>query len=468
MLKTLLFLLKVGLFVGAMIWLAEQEGNVRVEWMDYTLNVHVGLFLAGLLCLILISIFIYRVVRAFVDFPASYRYYSHIRAKDLGYKALTLGLTAVAAGDTKAAMKQASMVRSLLPEDNGLPLLLEAQAARLDGREEDAQVSFAGLLENKDTSFLGVRGLLQASMDAGDTQSALSLARQALALHPKQPWILRTVYDLEVGAREWGTAEETLKRSVKAGAIAKERGLSDRVAMALAVALDAEEEGLQDVAASQYRAAQKLDGFSVPGIVLAAEYYVRRGQLKKAKALIEKSWKKAPHAAFVDVWAKVMPASDTRYSGDALGRLKWFEVLVKLNPDNARVQVAAGLAASEAALWGEARSYFEAAEAIRPSQELYKALAVLEDKASGNEIAAREWLEKAADVQAERVWICRETGRIYDSWQPIALPHGGFNTIEWNYPFGEEVGDGGAVLLTSAALASEEMDDTLIEAPKVA
>lgn len=465
MLKTLLFFVKVGLFVGAMIWLSEQEGNVRVEWMDYTVNVHVGLFLAGLLCLLLVSIFIYRVIHAFVNFPASYRYYSRIRAKDLGYKALTLGLTAVAAGDTKVAMKQAEKVRSLLPEDNGLPLLLEAQAARLDGREDDAQVSFVGLLENKDTSFLGVRGLLQASMDAGDTQEALSLARQALALHPKQPWILRTVYDLEVGAREWSSAEETLKRSVKVSAITKEHGLSDRVAMALAVALSAEEEGLLDVAASQYRVAQKLDVSSVPAIVLSAEYYVRQGQLKKAKLLLEKSWKKSPHAAFVDVWIGAMPSEGADY--DALARLKWLEALVKLNPDNARAQVAAGLAASEAALWGEARSYFDAAESIRPSKELYKALAVLEDKASGNEAAAREWLEKAADVKAARVWICCETGRVYHSWQPIALPHNSFNTIEWDYPIGEGADDGGSVLLTASASA-QEMDDTLIEAPKVA
>jgi len=460
MLKTFLFLVKIALVIGALIWLSEQEGSVRIEWMEYTINVHVGLFLAGLLVTILASIFIYRLLRTVVDFPASYRYFSQNRARDLGYKALTVGLTAVAAGDTKAALKHAEKARTLLPEDKGLPLLLEAQAARLDGREEDAQVSFAGLLENKDTSFLGVRGLLQASMDAGDSEGALALARQALSLHPKQPWILRTVYDLEISRREWNAAEATLKRAVKAGAITKERGVSDRVAMALAVALDAEQEGLQDVAVSQYKAAQKLDGSSAHAVILAAEYYIRQSQPKKAKALIEKAWKKSPHAAMVDVWTRLMPEE-----ADALARLKWFEGLVKLNPSNARAQVAAGKAASDAALWGEARSYFEAAEAIRPSKELYKALAVLESAASGNEEAARAWLEKAADVMAERIWICRETGRVYQSWQPIAEPHGSFNTIEWDYPIGEET-SGEAVLLTAST--PQDMEDTIIEAPKVA
>jgi len=461
MLKTFLFFIKALLFIGVLIWLSEQEGSVRVDWMGYTINAHVGLVLAGLLCLILLSIFIYRVIRTFVDFPASYRYYSKVRAKDMGYKALTLGLTAVAAGDTKAALKQAEKVRGLLPEDNGLPLLLEAQAARMDGREGDAQTSFAGLLENKDTSFLGVRGLLQASMDAGDHASALELARQALKLHPKQPWILRSVYDLEVTAREWSAAEATLKRAVKAGAIDKERALSDRVAMALVVAKSAEDEGLADVARSQYRAVQKLDGGSIPAILLSADYYIRSEQPKKAKALIEKAWKTSPHAALVDVWARLAP-SGSRV--DALARLKWFEALVVLNGNNARAQVAAGKAACDAALWGEARKFFEAAERIRPSKELYVALAALEDKASGHKEAARAWLEKAADVVGERVWICRDTGRVYDQWSPIAQPHGAFNSIEWAYPYNEDTDDQSIMLSVSNA---EDAGDILIEAPKL-
>ena len=131
MLKTFIFLVKAGLIIGAMVWLSEQEGSVRIDWMEYSVNVHVGLFLAGLLGLILLSVFVYRLMRTVVDFPASYRFYSQRRAKEMGYKALTLGLTAVAAGDTGAALKQAKKARSLLPEDQGLPLLLEAQAARL-------------------------------------------------------------------------------------------------------------------------------------------------------------------------------------------------------------------------------------------------------------------------------------------------------------------------------------------------
>lgn len=457
MIRSLWFLVKIAVVVGVVVWVAERPGSVRVEWLDYVFTVHVGLFLLALLGVIVVSIFLYRVVRAFVTFPSSLRYYNEVKGREKGYRALTVGLTAVAAGDTAAAMKHAEKARKMLPEDEGLALLLKAQAARLDGREEDARESFVALLENKDAAFLGVRGLLQASLDTGDTEAALQLARRALDLHPKQKWILRTVYDLEIRGRHWGAAADVLTRAVRSGAIRKERAMRDRAAMALAIALEAEDEGLHNVAAAQFKEAQTLaakienaadgvvDSGFVPAAIVYAQYLMRRGggQRKKAVAQIEKAWKAQSNAvgagaqgAFVPVWAELMPVAA---AGDPLARLKWFERLVKLNPQSAAGQMAAGQAAMDGGLWGEARKFFERAEELRPSAALYKAFAALEDRAGGDgaKEAARKWIEKAGDAPGDRVWVCRESGRVYEGWHPIAEPHGSFNTIEWNYQYGE-------------------------------
>lgn len=458
MLKALWFVVKIGIFVGAVLWVAERPGSVRLEWMDTVVNVQMGFFLACLLVVILFSIFVYRVIRTFVDFPASYRYYAQIKAKDKGYHALTRGLTAVAAGDTKAALREAKKARTLLPGDTGLPLLLEAQAARLDGREGDAQQSFAALLENKEAAFLGVRGLLQASLDAGDDEGALALARKALALHPKQPWILKTVYDLELRLRHWHDAGDILDRLVKAGAFGKDEAKYDKAAMALALAMEAEDEGLIDVADMQYKKARRIDGDFVPGVVLAAQYYLRRGHRGKAVSLIERAWKKSPSGAYVLVWGDLMPAAK---AGDMLSRVRWFERLVALNPESADGHFVAGMVAMDCGLWGEARQHFAKAEDIEPSAKLYRALAVLEEKAAGNEEAARKWLEKAVDAPEDKAWVCRESGRIYEEWMAIAQPHGSFNTIEWAAP-NHDVGR--MVFIESR---SRDIQNSVIDAPKV-
>lgn len=187
MIKALWFALRTGLFIAAAVWIADQPGDVRIDWKDYTFTLQLGFFLLLIVVAIMLSIFLYRVIKTFVDFPRSLGRYNEIRRKEKGYEALTIGLTAVAAGDARVALAQAKKTRKFMPEDTGLPLLLQAQAARLDGREEDAARSFTALLEDKNASFLGVRGLLQRALDGDDPAAALSMARKALDLHPKQP-----------------------------------------------------------------------------------------------------------------------------------------------------------------------------------------------------------------------------------------------------------------------------------------
>ncbi len=459
MIRALWFLAKTALLIGAVLWVAEQPGTVRVEWLETTITIHVGLFMAGLLGIILLSIFIYGVIRGAADLPARYRHHAKTKAREKGYRALTLGLTAVAAGDTKAAIRESKRARSLLPDDKGLPLLLEAQSARLDGREGDAQKAFVALLDNKDAAFLGVRGLLQSSIESGDYGSALKLARKALALHPKQKWILRSVYDLEVRGRHWSNARDILARAVKAKAISKERAQSDKVAMALALALEAQDQGLDEVVHDQLKKAYRLDGTFIPGVIMLAQYYAGKGQRKKAVALVERVWRKTPHAALVTLWGGLM--DEKVQKTDALSRLRWYERLVKLNTEHAAGHLAAGVAAMDGGLWGEARAHFTQVEKLQPSAALYKALAKLEEKAAGNEEAARVWLEKAADADGDKVWVCRESGRVYDFWRPIALPHGSFNTIEWAEPHGP-IANYGEFALTEGR-DFRDLDDTLIE-----
>ena len=209
MFRALWFVVKLVLIVALVVWVAERPGNVRLDWVDlqgneFVINVQIGLFLAALIGVCLLSIMIYSVIKGFADFPKSFSNYKEIKAREKGYTALTKGLAAVAAGDTKAANKQAEKARKFLPDDTGLPLLLDAQAARLDGRESDAAESFVALLEDKNASFLGVRGLLQSALDAQDYETAYTLASKALSSYPKQEWVLKIAFDLQVRLGEMG------------------------------------------------------------------------------------------------------------------------------------------------------------------------------------------------------------------------------------------------------------------------
>lgn len=436
MIRALIFMIKVGLLVAAAVWLAQRPGKVSIEWMDYTFHVHVGLFIGLLVLTILLAIFIYAIFKAIADFPKSLKRYNHYTKRDKGYRALTLGLSAVAAGDAKTASYQAHRAVELLPDDTGLPYLLKAQAARLQGREEEARGVFLEMLENKDAAFLGVRGLLQAAVDHKDFDKALELARRALLLHPKQKWILRVAYDLEVRARDWESAAKTLYRAQKAGALDAERGNSDRVAILLAQGDEALEVEKFDDAFAKFKKAYSYDAYFPPAVTRLAGEYLRRGNRRRAVAIVEKSWKKEPNPDLAQTWELLVP----KKKKSAAERLKWFERLMNLRPDSVEGRLALARVAMEEGFWGEARQYLTTAEqnTAEVDARLYKLFAELEDRSTHNEEASRRWLERAAESPSPRAWVCRVTGRVYSRWSPVALPHGAFNSMTWMRPDGFE------------------------------
>ena len=416
MIRALWALIKIGIVVALVMWVAEHPGTVSVEWMGVEEEFHVGFAILFILFIAMFGIFLFSVIKGTLDFPKNYARYREITNKDKGMKALTLGLAAVAAGDAKAATYQAQRAQSLLKENNPVAKLLEAQAARLKGHEMDAARAFVALMDDKDAEFLGVRGLLQSALDNGDYKSALELVHRALALHPKQAWLLCIAYDLEIKARNWNSARKILYRTEKVGAIAVNKAASDRVAMLLAEADDAKQNGQEAQYFRLLNKAFKLDPHFIPSVLGLVRMYLERGKHRAAISIIEKAWKTHAHPGLVELWAAAYkPPKDK----DGMARVRWFEKLLSFNPESVEGLQALAVVMTEEGLWGEARKHLQAAETIRPNVNLYKIWARLEEKATQDDTAVRGWLEKAADAPRERVWICSETGRIYDDWSPV-------------------------------------------------
>ena len=435
MIRALWTLVKISIVVAAVVWIAEHPGTIQIVWLEYDMTIHIGFFLFALLVLVVAGIVIFSMVKGALDMPKTLVRYRDMTNKDKGFKALTIGLTAVAAGDAKSASYQAHRARAFLSNDNPLPTLLEAQAARLKGDELEASRAFIALMDNKDAAFMGVRGLLQSALDNGDYKSALELGHRALEDYPKQGWILCIVYDLEIKARNWDSAKKILYRAEKAGAIAVNKAQSDRVAMLLAEAEEFKQLGQEEFFFRALNKAYKFDKNFLPTALRLGRMYIERGKQKAAVSLVEKAWKRNPHPGLVALWAEAyQPPKDN----DPMARVRWFEKLLSYNTESVEGLQALANVMIQEGLWGEARKHLEKAETIRPNVSLYKLWARLEERATHDDAEVRSWLEKAADAPRERVWICSETGRIYDEWSPIS-DQGLFNTIIWDFPQGRSV-----------------------------
>ena len=131
LIRIIWFFIKMALLIGAGVWLATREGVVVMDVMGYQVAVQAGIFFFSLLVLLVALLFLFRLARAIVSVPDTLAKHQEKDKSKKGYRALTRGLVAVAAGDAKKATQFSKQTKSLLPEENGLPVLLEAQAARL-------------------------------------------------------------------------------------------------------------------------------------------------------------------------------------------------------------------------------------------------------------------------------------------------------------------------------------------------
>lgn len=431
MLRALWFFAQLAIVVCAAIWISAQQGAVDIVWNDYTLSVNLGIFLLFLTLFTIVTVAFFRLCGAIVALPSGFSRKRREKNRAKGFQALTRGFVAVAAGDAKKATGYARDVRRLMPDETGLPLLLDAQAARLRGEEASARVSFEQLLQDKDAAFFGIRGLVKSSLDAGDTVKALTYAQTALAQNPKQPWILKSVYDLQLQSKYWDAAYQTLERLNKIKELDPAQARSDEIALLMLLAEQERIPGNGDGWFNKVYRAYKMNPAFVPVAMKVGEHYLALGKTSKVADVVEKAWKQNPHPDLVILWDRIAPEA-TR--NDPLRRLRWFEKLVAFKPDSAEGQLAAAKVALDSGLAGEAKAHVVIAQDVRPSASVYRLRADIEEQTTHNSSAVREWLDKASSAAPDPVWYCTLTGHIYERWSPVAQPHGSFNTIQWGNP----------------------------------
>jgi HemY protein len=219
-------------------------------------------------------------------------------------------------------------------------MLLSAQAAQLSGDEAAARRYFTAMLDNQETRFLGLRGLLTQALREGAHERALELAREAHGMRPSTPWVLQSLFDLTERGGDLEAAESALRESLRAKALPKAEADRKR-----AVVL------LERAQVGHAREAHKLAPELIPASALLAELQLGGGAARKAAKTIEEAWARAPHPELARLYLMARP------SDDSLERLKTLGKLVARNPGHAESHLARGRAALEARLWGEARRW---------------------------------------------------------------------------------------------------------------
>ncbi len=430
MLRLISFFIVALAVAWAGVWVANNPGVVVLNWDGWRVDTSVGVLVVSAMLFAGVVALFYRFWLFLTRVPGRITHARQERRSQKGYKALTKGMVAVAAGDATEARRQVAKADGLLREPP-LTLLLKAQAAQLSGDEKAAETFFKAMLKEPDMAFLGLRGLINQALKRGDDQSALAYVRRAYALKPKSAWLTDTRFALEARVGQWREADEALGRIEKRNSVNKDEMRHRRAVVLLGRSLKAEAMGTHREALKLAEKSVAADTAFMPAATHLARLHLARKNRRKARSVLEKTWSLRPHPDLATLYLEVSEAED------GLQKVKALKTLTSCHADTQEGRVALGEAFLEARLWGQARTVLtEAMAGEHATRAVYRLMARLEDEERGDSQQARKWLECAAEAAADPAWVCADCGSVLARWSTHCPKCEGFDTLVWKTPPG--------------------------------
>ena len=433
MIRIIAFVVAVIVVAAVATWISEPPGRVEMAWGDYVIETSPGVLAAAIAAAAAVVLVIAALVRFVWIGPRRIALARRRRRERLGYRALTQGLVAAAAGDPKRARRLARRANLMLDEPP-LTLLLSAQAAQLEGDDHAARGYFEAMLDQPETAFLGLRGLLVQAERTGDTTRALELAERAFALRPETPWVLTALLELQTRAGRWADALDTVKQAIRHGAVSEEVGRRRQAGLLFERARALREHGETKEALRIADEARAADAAFLPAALLGAGLAKEAGRDAAAQRAVTEAWRHCPHPALGRLFLALY-ADRT-----AAERLKRVEKLVAENSDDAESHVLLAREALDARQWGTARRHLERAAAARPTAGVYRMLARLEEAETGDGEAVRRHLQQASEAPPDAGWLCTRCASASPAWSIVCDRCGAFDSIEWRTPSLAEAG----------------------------
>ncbi len=426
MIRVLLFLALVAVLALGVVWMADRPGDVAIVWQGYRIETSVMVAVVAVALVAMIAVMAWSIVRNILRSPDLIAMFLSHRRGVRGYLAISRGLVAVGAGDAAAAKRAANEAERIAPGEP-LALLLNAQCAQLSGDRAAAEHAFRAMAERDDTKLLGLRGLFIEAQRRKDATAARAYAEEAANAAPALGWAGQAVLEFRCASGDWAAALSALDRNSRYGLIDKTEYKRQRAVLLTARALAAAD-GERDRARTLALDALKLAPTLVPAAELAGRLLGEAGELRRASRIIEKAWAANPHPELADTYAHLRPGDSAR---ERLARVK---SLALRTPGH----IEGALAVARAAL--DAQEFAAAREAIRPllkepTQRVATLMAEIEQRESGDEGRAREWMGRALRAARDPEWSA--DGFVSDRWMPVSPVSGRLDAFQWKVPLAE-------------------------------
>lgn len=377
MVRAFRFAIIAIVLLGLAWYVAALPGHVTLDFGGYSATASTPVAILLLVILAIIVMLILGIIRALVRAPGRLAARRALARRDTAESASLRALSALAAGDTRAAGGHARIAQRHAP-DAPLTLYVAGETARRDGDHAAADAHFTALARHKDAGFLGWRGLLhhrtQNPTDAAILAEAEAQARQAASAYPNSVWLRDQRVQLAIGQGRFAEA-------ARLGS-----GTPARAALAIMASREAETARLAiDWAKEAVRAAPGL----APAWLALFQAHESAGHPWRAKRTLLRGWTAAPHPDLAAVWLSRIALP--------LERARAAQKLAAANPGHPESEALLARTAKAADLDGEAKRH----EAL----------------AAGAEGAA---------------WICAVCETPHLEWQPACRKCGALGSLAWS------------------------------------
>lgn len=399
--------LLLGVIALAASWLSNNPGSVRLEWIGYSVQTSVAVVIA---CVLIV----YAVFYAFLAKPLllisqkfSYWFGADKRAQKMAkskiektidsYTLLGKGLTALAAGDITAAEKLSGQIRKDFADDQTKIMVFEAQLAEAKKDTAEAMRLYNELSDNPDTYLLGMRGKVRLYRLMGNLEKALELCTELLSVKNTPRWVLSEAFELQIHEKQWSQAMTTLEKALKQNLFDKLTAKRLKASVLLEQAAEETDEAEKE---QMIRAAYETDKTFVRAAVLTAEADIAKGQIKKARNLLQKLWRISPSWAVYEVYLSLTAKEQP------IETVKDVEELMAQNPEAKINNLIFADCSLRARLWGQAKT--AVGKYLDAYPESKRALMMAEEIAAYNqdEKAAEEYRARAEKAPLEYPYFC--------------------------------------------------------------
>ena len=402
--------------------ISNQEGNTKLEWIGWKMEVPTSILIGGLIILIMIILWVYNLWRMIINLPS--KIFSMIREnkQKSGYNALAYGLVASSAGDVESAQKYAAQAKRLL-DNKDLTEMLSAHAAHLSGDKNAALEYFNSLSERKNTKFHGQLGLMRLAIESNNHGEALNRARIASNIQPRNPKLNSMLVMMEAKQENYEKSIEALQKARRIGSIEEIKAQKLAASLYTKIGLKKLEENKLNEAEKSFSLALREKTDFIPAVIALSKIFIGNENQRKALSLLSKTWKVQPHPEIAKTLKLIW--KNERSSSNIAN-------LINLTDESATAQARYIIAdeAISAGLTGEAKDQLKKVLTEEYNTTYYQLKSRLAFKSDDKTISNQE-LEKALNAPPSQRWGCSSCGITAETWEIRCNNCNKIGTLDW-------------------------------------